>query len=295
MQFRPQRITGVALGGLASAWAFVFMALLIARAATQPVSLSTLFCYLFAALFLAVGLLLAYWTYACASLRYTLDRNGLVIHWGFVRQVIPLDQVKRLVRGEAGALPHVQGVNWLDYHVGHAELEGIGETLFYSTHRRADDLVYVVTPTQTYAVSPPYAQQFMTEVEAMRKEGAMVALRQVPRRLPLIDQPFWQDRWAQLLALAGILVCAVTFGVVFARYGSLPDSLAISFPPLDVERIASKHALLSLPATAFGILLVSLIAAFAARAWERLAAYMLLAALIAVQGVFLWGAVVAVS
>ena len=92
-----------------------------------------------------------------------------------------------------------------------------------------------------------------------------------------------------------MLLCAATFGVIFAHYGGLPDNLAISFPPLDVERIASKHELLSLPATAFGVLLVSLVAAFAARAWERLASYMLLAWLVAVQGVFLWGAAVAVS
>jgi Bacterial PH domain len=295
MEFRPLRATGTAIGAAACAWAFVFAALLVLRAANQPVSLSTAFCYLIAALFVGVGSVIAYWTYGCWSLRYTLDRNGLAIHWGFVRQVVPLDSVKRLARGEIISSAPINGVNWPGYHVGRAEIREVGETLFYSTHRHLAEIVFVVTPSLTYAVSPPNAQQFISEVEAMQKQGATVALRQVPRRSPLADQPFWHDRWAQGLGLAAVLLCATTFGVIFANYGGLPDKMAISFPPLDFERVASKHELLSLPTTAFSILLVSLVAGFAIRAWERLASYMLLASLVAIQGVFLWGAAVAVS
>ncbi len=295
MQFHPRRATGTTLGIAASAWALVFAALLVLRGATEPVSLSTVFCYLFAAVFLGIAALIGWWTYACASLRYELDRNGLVIHCGFVRQVIPLDGVKRVTHGELIPLPNVKGVGWPGHHVGHASVQDIGETLFYSTHRRPAELVYVITASQAYAVSPPDVRQFVSEVESARKEGVELPLRQVPRRLPLADQPFWLDRYAQGLALVAVLLCAATAGVIYANYGGLPESLAISFPPLDVERVASKHELLSLPATAFGILLVSLVAAVAARAWEKLASYTLLAGLVAVQVVFLWGAAVAVS
>jgi Bacterial PH domain len=295
MQYRPLRTTGIALGTFATAWALIFAALLLLRAATQPVSLSTVFCYLFAVVFFAIAALGAYWTYGCATLSYTLDRNGLSIHWGFVRQVIPIDSIKRLARGEVIALGNISGVNWPGYHVGRADIREVGETLFYSTHRGLSDLVYVVTPSLTYAVSPADVQQFITDVESVQKQGATVPLLQVPRRERLIDQPFWHDRWAQGLAAAAVLLCATTFGVIFANYAGLPQNMAISFPPLEVERVASKHELLSLPTTAFAVLLVSLIAGFAVRSWERLASYMVLASLVAVQGVFLWGAAVAVS
>ena len=295
MQFHPQRTTGTALGALAATWGVVFAALLVLRGLTQPISLSTLFCYLVAAVFLGAALLIGYWTYACAGLRYDVDRNGLAIHWGLVRQVIPLDSVKRMARGELIPLSHVRGVNWPGHHVGRAEIREVGETLFYSTHRRLADIVYVVTPSLTYAVSPSNPQQFIKEVEAAQKQGPTLPLRQAPRRLPLLDQPFWLDRWAQGLALAAVLICAATVGVIFRNYAGLPENMALSFPPLDVERIAPKHDLLSLPATAFAILVVSLVAGFAVRAWERVASYMLLGSLVAVQGVFLWGAAVAVS
>ena len=254
MQYQPQRTTGAALGTLATAWALLFAALLALRGANEPVSLSTVFCYLFAALFLGIGGLAAYWTYACWRLRYSLDRNGLAIHWGFVRQVIPLDSVKRLVRGDLITLTAISGINWPGYHVGRAELREVGETLFYSTHRRLADLVYIVTPSLTYAVSPANAQQFISDVESMQKQGATVALSQAPRRSPLFDQPFWLDRWAQGLAAAAVLLCFATFGVIFANYGGLPHTMALSFPPLDVERVTSKHELLSLPTAAFAIL-----------------------------------------
>ncbi|MGA2284945.1 MAG: PH domain-containing protein [Dehalococcoidia bacterium] len=295
MQFRPIRTTGTALGIAASVWAVLFAALLVLRGATQPVSVSTALCYLLAGVFVGIAALVAYWTYACAGLRYELDRNGLVIHCGFVRQVIPLDSVKKVTPGELVPLPGIEGVGWPGYHVGRAKVQDIGETLFYSTHRRPGELVYVLTASQVYAISPPDVRRFVSEIESARKEGVELALRQAPRRMPLGDQPFWLDRYAQGLALLAILLCAATAGVIFANYGGLPASLAISFPPLDVERVASKHELLSLPATALGVLLVSLVAAFAARAWEKLASYTLLTGLIAVQVVFLWGAAVAVS
>jgi hypothetical protein len=206
MEFHPRRATGTILGITASAWALVFAALLVLRGATEPVSLSTVFCYLVAGIFLGVGALLAYWTYACAGLRYTLDRNGLAIHCGFVRQVIPLESVKRLTQGELVPLPRIAGVGWPGYHVGRAEVQDIGETLFYSTHRRPAELVYVITASQAYAVSPPDVKKFVSEVESMRKQGVALLLQQAPRRLPLADQPFWFDRYAQGLALVAVLL-----------------------------------------------------------------------------------------
>jgi hypothetical protein len=292
MQFHPRRFTGIFLG---TAWAVAFTVLLTLRGVNHTASLFSLVCYLAATLFFALAVLFAYWTYCCLTLRYALDRNGLSIHWGFVRQVIPLDKIDKMVRGKPGATPQVKGVNWFGHHIGRGQVEEIGETLFYATGHNPLDLVYVVTASQAYAVSPPDADRFLSEVETRRKEGVSVALRQVPRRLLLANQPFWHDRYALLLALAAIAVCVATFGVVFARYGDLAQSIPLSFPPLDVTRVAARRELLTLPTTAFGVLLANLILAFVIHTWERMVAYMLLVGLIALQGVFLWGAAIAVS
>jgi hypothetical protein len=293
--FHPRHTNGILLGGALTAWAFVFTALLVDGGLTQAVSLSALGCYLLAAVLFSLGCLFAYWTYARLTLRYVLDRNGLAIHWGFICQVIPLDKIERVVPGPPGFPLRVEGLNWPGHHVGRGFVERIGETLFYTTHSSPEELLYVVTPTDAYAVSVPDGAMFTAEVQARQKEGAAVALHQMPRRTLLAAQPFWQDGLAQLLALSAILLCAATFGVVYARYAGLPESLAMSFPPLEVTRVAAKSELLTLPTTAFGLLLVNLILAFVIHAWERMAAHLLLVALVGLETVFLVGAAIAVS
>ena len=293
--FHPRHTNGILLGGALAAWAFLFAALLVARGHSQAVSLSALDCYLVATVLFGLGCLFAYWTYARLTLRYVLDRNGLAIHWGFIRQIIPLDKIERVVAGPPGFPLRVEGLNWPGHHIGRGFVERIGETLFYSTHSSPEELLYVVTPTDAYAVSVPDGARFTAEIQARQKEGAAVALHQMPRRTLLAAQPFWQDGLAQLLAVAAVILCAATFGVVYARYAGLPESLAMSFPPLAVTRVADKSELLTLPTTAFGLLLVNLILAFAVHAWERMAAHLLLIALVGLEAVFLVGAAIAVS
>jgi hypothetical protein len=276
-------------------WALVLAALLVSRGLTQAVSLSALGCYLLAAVFFALGCLFAYWTYACATLRYHLDRNGLIIRWGFIRQIIPLDRIEKVETAYSEGVPNVEGLGWPGHHVGRGRIERFGDILFYSTHRDPEALVYIVTAQQTYAVSVAEKDRFIEEVETRRKEGPAVNLRQRPRWSFLAAQPFWQDRLALVLALTGIAVCAATFGVIYARYSALPDSLPMSFPPLEVTRVASKGELLTLPTTAFGLLVVNLVLAFAFYTWERIVAHLLLVALVGLQAVFLVGAAIAVS
>ena len=105
-------------------------------ALTHDVALGIISLYVVASVFFFMGLLFAYWTYSLGTLRYTLDRNALTITWGDIRQMVPLSQIERLVPGRELPNPHVAGVSWLGHHVGHANVEGgIGDTLFYSTHR----------------------------------------------------------------------------------------------------------------------------------------------------------------
>ncbi|MDI6857923.1 MAG: PH domain-containing protein [Dehalococcoidia bacterium] len=286
---------GIALGAMAALWSFALAGLLVSRGLTQEVSLSAFGCHLLATVFFALGCLFAYWTYACATLRYELDRNGLAIKWGFIRQIVPLDKIEKLETAYSEAVPKLEGLAWPGHQVGRSHIERFGDILFYATHRNPEELVYVVTAQQTYAVSLSERQEFVAEVEARRKEGPKIALRQRPRRSFLVGQPIWSDRTAHGLALAGIAVWAATLGLVFARYPGLPDSLAMSFPPLEVTRVASKSELLSLPTTALGVLAVNLVLAFAFHAWERIVSHLLLVALVGVQAVFLVGAAIAVS
>src|SRR5215212_9140201 len=105
----------------------------------------------------AAALLLAYHLCSYWSLRYTLDRNALVIRWGGLRQVIPLARI-----GQAVALadlppaerpPSPRGLRWPGLWVGTARPATGAPVLSYATAPPARQ-VLLVTPTVRYTISP---------------------------------------------------------------------------------------------------------------------------------------------
>ncbi len=295
MEFRPSRTVGTLVGGGLAAWCMIVAIALCVRGLTHDVTLGVISLYLVASIFCFLGLLFAYWTYSLSTLRYALDRNALTITWGDIRQTVPLSQIERLVPGSELPNPHVAGVSWLGHHVGHANVEGsIGDTLFYSTHRSPRDLLYVVTPGQSYALSVDDEVAFAEAVQQQQRLGSLVSVGQAPDRLYLAAQPFWEDRTAQALAIAAVATFFVMFGYVYHQYPGLPPSIALSFPQLDgVTRVASKSELLKLPMTGVGLLLLNLGLGFIAHSWERMVGYVLLIAAIGAEGILLAAAIIA--
>ena len=297
MEFKPPRAIGSLVGGGLAAWCFAITLALVVRGLTQDVSLGVISLYVVATVFFLLGLLFAYWTYSLSTLRYVLDRNALTIVWGDIRQLVPMSQIERLVPGRELTNPQVAGVSWMGHHVGRARVEGgIGDTLFYSTHRSPNDLLYVVTADQSYAVSVEDEVLFAEAVQAQQRLGSLVAVPQTPDRLYLAAQPFWEDRIAQTLALAAAAVFFAMFAYVYQQYPGLSQSIELSFPQLDgVTRVGSKSELLKLPMTGVALLAINLAVGFIAHSWERMVGYVLLLAAIGVEAILLAAAIIALN
>ncbi len=297
MDFRPPRAVGSLVGFGLAAWCFAVAIALVVRGLTQDIGLGVISLYIVASVFFFIGLLFAYWTYSLGTLRYTLDRNALTITWGDIRQMVPMSQIERLVPGRELGNPHIAGVSWLGHHIGHARIEGgIGDTLFYSTHRSPADLLYVVTANQSYALSVDDEVAFAEAVQAQQRLGSLVAVPQTPDRLYLAAQPFWEDRTAQALAFAAFATFFAMFAYIYQQYPGLPQSIALSFPQLHgVTRVGSKDELLKLPMTGVGLLLVNLVLGFVAHSWERMVGYVLLLAAVGAEGILLAAAIVALN
>jgi hypothetical protein len=297
MEFKPPRTLGTLVGGGLAAWAFGIALALVLRAVTENISLGIIALYIVATVFFFIGLLFVYWTYSLGTLRYVLDRNALTITWGDIRQLVPMSQIERLVPGREMENPHIAGVSWLGHHVGEGDVAGgIGKTLFYSTHRSPEDLLYVVTPQQSYAISVRDEVAFAEAVQAQQRAGSLVAVPQAPDRLYLAAQPFWEDRTAQALTLAAFATFFAMFGYVYQQYPGLPETISLSFPQLDgVTRVGEKSELLKIPATGIGMLLLNVAVGFIAHAWERMVGYVLLLAAIGAQGILLAAAIIALN
>ena len=292
-ELRPPRALGVSVGGAITAWCFALTGLLIWRGLTEPIDLPVLGPYLAATFFFGLGCLFAYWTYGCLTLRYHLDRNGLTIHWGDIRQLIPMDRIERLIPGRELPPPKITGVNWLGHHIGKATVGDLGETIFYTTHRSHEELLYIVTPSQSYAISVEDEVRFAEEFQGHQKLGQEVSLPQVTERTSIAAQPFWHDSLARTLALASILACAVTLGYVFYNYPGLPESIPFAFPPLGgVTRVDDKQELLSVPITGLGLLAINLVLGFFLHAWERAVGYLFFLAALGAQFMLLAAAII---
>lgn len=295
MEFRPPRAIGSLVGGAFSGWCFLVAGALVVRGVTQDIGIGIISLYIVASIFFLLGLLFAYWTYSLGTLRYALDRNALTITWGDIRQMIPMSQIERLVPGRELPNPHVAGVSWLGHHIGRSTIDGgIGDTLFYSTHRSPDDLLYIVTPAQSYALCVQDEVEFAEAIQSQQRLGSLVAVPQAPDRLYLASQPFWEDRAAQTLAFAAFATFFAMFAYVYQQYPGLPQSIALTFPQLDgVTRVGSKSDLLKLPMTGVALLIVNVGLGFIAHSWERMVGYVLLIAAICVEGILLAAAIIA--
>ena len=291
-ELHPHRALGVLVGAALTTWCFVFTVALLWRGLTQPIDLPAVGLYVTATLFFGLGSLFAYWTYSCLTLKYFLDRNGLTIHWGDIRQLIPMDRIEKLVPGRELPAPKVTGVSWLGHHVGHGPVEGLGDTIFYSTHGSQEELLYVVTAEHTYAISVADDVQFAEELQGHQKLGQVVSLPQVNERHSVAAWTFWHDPLALLLAFAATAGFAVTLGYVFHQYPGLPESIPF---PFAAQGFGDKEELLSIPITGLGILAVSLALGFVLHALDRAVGYLLFLSGLGAQIVLLSAAIITLN
>jgi hypothetical protein len=293
--FRPASAMGTLYGLVVTAFALVLGAGLLYQGLSMDVQLVQLLPLLTGGALLCLGLLFAYWTWGCNSLRYVVDRNALSIRWGNLQQIVPLKNIERLV--PAGPEPlQISGVNWSGHHIGRADVTDVGEVIFYSAHKTPNEVLYVVTPTETYGISVPDHVFFAQTVQSNQSRGALFEQRQVVRRWGVAAQSFWLDPIAQALTILLVGTFVAVLGYVADMYPDLTQSVALRFPSLGgVVRVADKSALLDIPRSAFGFMAVDLVLAVLLHSWERMVGYVLLLAGIAIQLMLLVAAIVAVA
>lgn len=298
MFYQPPRTLGLLMGAVLAAWAAGIAVVLLIFAWDRAFDEATAGAYIGAAVALGVAGIFAYWCYSLATLWYSVDRNGLVIHWGLLSQVVPLAEIERLVPGTSAGVPHVVGVSWLGYHVGRGQVERVGEVLFYSTHQSPEQVLYVMTSERTYGISVPDPAAFAREIQRRQDLGSTAPVgHHVERSLPAL-QGFWSDsRGLGLAGLAALLGAAV-WVVVASRYGSLPESFELYFPPSrssPLVELVGRTAVLEIPRIASMLLLANLALGVLAYAWDRAASYTLFIAGAALQVGFIAAFILATS
>jgi len=287
--YQPPRALGMLVGGALTLWAFAIAALLVNHAVAADFGFTGVLAVTGALAAGALASLFGYWTYALGTLSYALDRNGLVIHWGVTRQVVPLGAIERLVPGTSVGVPSVRGVSWLGYHVGRASIERIGDVLFYSTHQAPEQVLYVMTTERNYAISVADPAGFARQVQIRQDLGPTARVTHHAQRLGSAAQAFWYDPVGRVLVAAALVASFLMWTVVSLRYPGLPAAFELHFPAFEdsgLVDIQTKDALLDLPRTATVLLVINLGLGFLLHTWERVAGYVLFLAAAAIQVAF---------
>jgi hypothetical protein len=292
--FRPPRALGVIVGGGIVLWALAIGGLSLWVAVGAPAEFKTFAAWVAGALLLFLAMVFLNWTYSLATLRYTIGDDALVIVWGFRRIVVPIQNIQRMVPGRTLDEPDVEGLNWWGCHVGAADVPRIGYTLFYSTHSSPDELLYVVTDGEAYALTVLDQASFAEEVQARAALGPVLGATQRASATGLAALPFWRDRVALMAAALSILACAGLVGYVFTSYPGLPQVVQFEFPDLGgIVRIGNKAELLRIAYLGAGILATNVVLGVLVHARERAAGLWLFVSAGMIQVVLLSAALVA--
>ena len=286
MFYQPPRALGLMVGAVLVAWSLGVAALLLLGMLDQPFGLLTLGTSMVTVACLGIASIFGYWTYSLATLSYALDRNGLVIRWGITRQIIPLNAIERLVPGTAVGVPQVQGVSWMGYHIGRAEIQRIGEVLFYSTHQTPEQVLYVMTTERNFAISVPDPAAFARQIQVRQDLGPTAEVTHHVERSFSSLQGFWGDPTGRRLAAAAVGLCVLGWLMLALQYGGLPGTVHVFFPPSEIAPLSetnAKNVLIAVPRAGTIVLAVDLVAGVLMYAWDRTVARLVLGAGIAVQ------------
>lgn len=292
--FRPPRALGVIIGGAIAAWAAVFALVCAAIAWGSPAEFRTFLAWLAAAVLGGLALLFLNWTYSIATMTYVVSRDVLVITWGFRRVIVPIETIQRMVPGRTVDDPAVNGLNWWGCHVGAADVARIGYTLFYSTHSKPSELLYVVTDGEAYALTILDQAAFAEAIQARASLGPLDGSLHRAVATGMAALPFWRDRVALVAAGVSSLACAVLVGYVFASYPGLPSVVQLNYPELGgIVRIGDKSELLGLAQAGAGILFVNLVLGVVIHSRERAAGLWLLGSAGILQLILIGAAILA--
>jgi len=243
MIFKPRRSVGILVGVAIILCLLVFDALLLSYLRWGQISILFFVFALLVVLSLPLLALAGYLVYSLFSLRYHLHRDALTIVWGAIREIIPMGNIREVVRGaDLGQEVKVRGVSWPGYLVGRGWIEGVGRVLFYATEPLANQLL-VVTPTVTYGISPADPEGFLDAFEIRRHMGPIRLVSYEHRRPRLLGWPVWRDRPAHLLLALGLGANLVLFAYLCWRYPALGRAEIFRPPAIGLVALIANSSL----------------------------------------------------
>jgi hypothetical protein len=288
--FQPVRWLGLVSGVALLTLIFFLDGLMIWGISQSGISLAAFFLSLLVIGSLFLLALLVYWLYGLVQSSFHVDRNALVIRWGAVTQVVPMENVTGVLSAdEVKRINRFRGALWPGLRVGYGEIEGVGPTLFFATRPLARQVI-LITPALAYALSPADPTAFVEVVRQRLNMGPSQSVEQVSRQPGFLTWSFWKDRLGLALLASAVLLLTTLFGYISLRYPSLADLQPLHFDVLgQPDRWGTRAQVFTLPFIGLLALIANGGVGFLLYHRERPASYLLWSGAIGVQ-LLVWGA-----
>jgi hypothetical protein len=224
-------------------------------------------------------------TWSSFTLDYWIDRNAITVRWANSRQVIPLDHLQRVIRGDVESLGGAGFLEWpAPYLGGSGRALGLLNIVLLAT-RPLSECLMLETSDTVYAVSPQDEEGFLTAIQVRHKLGPVTEVQPVVVRSSLWSRTAGADPVGTLLFTAGLVGVLVLFGVLMLGFQNLPDALAFHYNVEgEPDLVREKEALFLLPFIGLITWLVNgAWGLWMARNGQRTGAYMLWGGAVIVQ------------
>jgi hypothetical protein len=268
------------------------IAIILLNQLPQQESLPEMFTLFIAALIAVVGsVMILGWAILSFRLCYHINRNGVIIHWGFAQQSIPITDIQEILSGKNLLPPNkFRGLNIAGLRFGVGELIEHGATDFYTTTNLTDSLL-IITPEQAYYVSPHDQAGFIEVWKSRQALGPTQQWEVASHRNWPFNIPILADRLSWGLIGVGLLICLALFGYLAFAFPELPRTIPLQFDAIgQISRTADKAVLFLFPIVGAILLGVNALLGGLAYQQERLAAYFAWGTAVLVQ-ICLWIAV----
>ena len=249
---RASLIFNLSLGFLALVGALVLLFLGSGNTAPDP----NLLFMILATLLMAVVIFFSYRVFLILTTRYRLTRSSLELHWGFQREIIPLNRVEwaHPVSDFDSPMP-LPGFLLPFQYFGKRNIRGLGLVEFAATNK--PNMVLIRADERHFVISPVDAHTFAKDFENVFGLGAAEEVAPVSKNLRSMLAEILQDGTSKKLLLAGLAAVVLLALVTIALSATRQTVTWIT-----LELVPSNRLLLLLLVGVLDLLLNTLVGAY---------------------------------
>ena len=200
-----------------------------------------------------LALFVLYRLYGLLSARYSLDRNGFYLRWGFNSEQMPISSILGIISGanKSEAFPRGWDYGLLGWWIGRRNIAGLGMVDFFATGGPSNMLLLRLNDRHI-AISPSDSEKFQEAVDEAMRLGALKAVSESSQRPDFFSARLWKDRFARWLILLSLALVLLLLGFIAFRLPDLPDMVPFGFDPSgNPNSLVPSARLLLLPLVAF--------------------------------------------